>query len=176
MVHEIWQDICGYEGYYQVSNLGRVKSLSRPIKARGNKDRNFVGRVLKEYKTPEGYLSVNLCVKNKGKTFLIHHLVAKTFIGDRPERLDINHKNGNKTDNRLGNLEYCTRSENILHAIKKGLIAKGEKHSNAKLTALQVSEIRELYTKKEFIQRELAKMYGVSQSVISDIINQKMWS
>ena len=112
-MEEIWRDVKGYEGLYQVSNLGRVKSL-------GN-SKTRKERILKNAKNTTGYLQVNLCKEAKAKATKIHRLVAQAFIGDIPKGMVINHINGIKTDNRVENLEICTCSHNIKEAFRLGL-------------------------------------------------------
>lgn len=101
---EIWKDIPEYEGYYKVSDLGRVKRLPGAYVPNG--------RILKPQKR-NGYLSVSLSKNKKAKTHNIHRLVAKAFLGD--SNLTVNHKDGNKHNNKLTNLEYCTARENCRH-------------------------------------------------------------
>ncbi len=101
-VGEIWKDIRGYESLYQVSNLGRVKSIPRE----GTK-----GGFLKPSISKSGYLCVTLSKNNKTKRFPIHRLVANNF-------LEVNHKDGNKLNNKLNNLEFVTKSQNILHRFR----------------------------------------------------------
>ena len=116
---EIWKDIPGYEGLYQVSNLGRVKSLER------YKDNNS-GLVKMPEKIMQGgirngYVLVYLTKDGKRKTFSAHRLVAQAFIPNPEQKPTINHINGNKQDNRVENLEWNTDKENINHAVKTGL-------------------------------------------------------
>lgn len=123
MENEIWEDIVGYEGLYQVSNLGRVKSLSRDIPAKGlGYQRVNPEKVLKPGLYSNGYLFVVLCVNYKKSQQLIHRIVAKTFIENIELKPDVNHKDGNKKNNNENNLEWVTKKENTQHAIKLGLI------------------------------------------------------
>lgn len=120
---EVFKDIAGYEGLYQVSNLGRVKSL--PRKRTINKE-----RILKPKLNKNGYLEVALCKNSQYKMWRVHKLVANAFISNPENKSQINHINGRKEDNRAENLEYCTASENIKHAWDKGLICMSLEQKN----------------------------------------------
>ncbi len=113
---EIWKNVKGYEGLYQVSNKGRVKSLARNAKCGDNRFRRKKEILLKNSIRNTGYLYVCLLKNGKRKPMLIHRLVANAFIPTNNNRLQVNHKNLNKTDNSLNNLEWCTAYENIQHA------------------------------------------------------------
>lgn len=118
---EIWKDIPGYEGKYQASTLGRIKSLPKKVACRGGY-RTTTERIMKIHEKYRGgspcYLSVDL---GKGNSHTIHRLVAITFLPNPKNLPQINHKDGNKWNNRLENLEWCTGSENMQHAYKIGL-------------------------------------------------------
>ena len=105
---EIWKDIVGYEGYYQVSNLGRVKSLDRVITNKMGVMRNFKGFVKKLTPDANGYMTAGLCRNGKNTKCLVHRLVAEAFIPNKEKLPFINHKDENKDNNHVDNLEWCT--------------------------------------------------------------------
>ena len=113
---EIWKDIKDYEGLYQVSNLGRVRSLPKVDRL----GRVHNGKIKAQVNNGSGYLIVNLKHNGKQKMKTVHRLVAETFISNDDNLPEINHIDGNKVNNRVDNLEWCTRSENVKHAIKNG--------------------------------------------------------
>ncbi len=133
---------------------------------------------LKPASLVEGYLKIAIHNNSKGKSILVHRLIAQTFIPNPENKPEVNHKNGIKSDNRVENLEWNTRSENMNHAYSIGLATdnRGENHGRAKVNEKQVLEIRKLYSKKTFNQRELSEIYGVDQTLISLIVNNKLWN
>jgi len=116
-MNEIWKDIKGYEGLYQVSNLGRVKSLDRMVKVYGKRKMKIDEKILKPAIKRDGYCTVTLLNQGKRKYSRIHRLVAQQFIKNDYNKPEVNHKNGIKTDNRLENLEWMTTQENQNHSI-----------------------------------------------------------
>lgn len=125
-MREIWKDIKGYEGRYMISNLGNV--LTMRYKGKGK------AKQLKPYNDEKGYFMVSLYNNKKIKTKRIHEIVAKTFILNPDNLPQVNHIDGNKHNNRIDNLEWCTSKENIRHAWKNGLMksTKGRKRKNLK--------------------------------------------
>lgn len=124
---EIWQSILGYEGFYEVSNMGRFKSLARSgVRMVGGKMRPYTQLefIRKPTYTRQGYERVTLSIDDKPKTFFAHVIVAKTFIPNPENKPEVNHIDGNKINNHVSNLEWCTRLENVRHAIETGLYAK----------------------------------------------------
>lgn len=113
MEEEIWKDIKGYEGLYQISSFGYIKSFKRYKE----------GKILRQAKYSNGYLFVHLRpMLNGQKSQMVHRLVAETFIPNPNNYPYVNHKNGNKQDNTIENLEWCTQSYNLKHALDIGLI------------------------------------------------------
>lgn len=160
VINEIWLDIAGYEGAYQVSDLGSVRSKNR---------------ILKGSPGSNGYLTVGLHKGTSQKTFPIHFLVAQAFLGSRPSGLQINHINAVKSDNRLVNLEYCTPSKNRAHSFAIGNESTaGEQSKVAKLCNRDILEIRYL-SKAGHMQKDIAKTFGITQSNVSLICSNKRW-
>lgn len=163
----ICNDIKGYEGSYLVSDLGVIKSMPR-FKVKYE-------RYLKQNVLKGGYCYVELCLHGISKKCLVHRLVACAFVDNPENKPQVNHKNGIKTDNTFCNLEWNTRSENQMHAIKHGLrTTEGEKNSQSKLTENKVIEIRHKADNKLGTVL-LSKMYNVSPSTISDIKYRRSW-
>lgn len=163
---ELWVEILG--GAYAVSSLGRVER--RLANGRNAK----CGRILRQTKTPYGYLVVNLSVEGKARTVHIHKLVADAFLGKRPVGFHINHKDGNKCNNDAHNLEYVTPKANVRHAIGLGLHPRGERHGMAKLDKEQVKEIRAL-RRRGLGYSELADIYSVCPHHIGKIVRGELW-
>lgn len=126
MENEIWKPIPGYEGLYEVSNLGRVRSIKYFNPA--NNKIYIRTRVLKPSKHENGYLRVGLCKNCKEKKFRIHRLVGMVFISNPNNYLEINHIDGNKENNCVSNLEWCTREYNIKEACRLGLVTPPKRY------------------------------------------------
>lgn len=166
MTNQKW--IEGHEGKYSVDTFGRVYSH------RHNGVKKLSSNVRKD-----GYEQVVVSVDNVRKTYSVHRLVASAFIGQNDD-LTVNHKDGNKNNNRLENLEYCTQAENNRHAFDTGLKKgrKGSAHHFAKLNENDVILIRFLWENRhinKLTQRQMATVYGVSYQTISDVIAKKVW-
>lgn len=120
-MEEIWKDVPGYEGYYQISNRGSIKSIKRIIH-RVDGECNFINeRILKQKKVGSGYLAVILSKNANKRTEYLHRLVAISFLNRAEHQTDVNHIDGTKTNNHVNNLEWCSKSENSIHAFKNKL-------------------------------------------------------
>lgn len=117
-MEEIWKDIIGYEGLYQISSLGRVRSLDKTIITKHGHKRTFKGQIIKP-NISAGYYSVNLHHKGKAKTIRIHRLLAIAFLEGYKPGLVVNHKDENPLNNDLSNLEWCTQKYNVTYGTSK---------------------------------------------------------
>lgn len=135
---EIWKDIQGYEGCYQISNLGRIKSLKNPKE-----------KILKNNKTSRGYLEARLSSNGKIRHFSIHRLVAENFISNTNNLPEVNHIDGNKLNNNMENLEWITRSKNNLHAYRTKLRKVTQKQREASRINIEIARTCRNHTKKE---------------------------
>jgi len=169
-----WRDIPGYEGVYQVSSTGRVRSLDRKVAHYSGKLLNRRGVELKGCLTHRGYVKVSLCLGGAMKGHYVHSLAALAFIGPRPPGLVVRHLNGRPTDNRAANLAYGTSAENSDDMRKHGTVQKGTAHGNAKLTKRQVVRIRKMA--ETMSQSAIARHFGMSSQQIHNIVRFKQWA
>jgi len=172
---EIWKDVPSYEGIYQVSNLGRIKSLNRKV-WNGRVYYNSGNKILVLCNDKDGYKGVTFCVNKVRKKIKVHRLVMAVFVGESD--LEVNHKNGIKSDNRLSNLEYCSRTENQFHACSTGLSKVGwtsrESHPNCKYSKEIILNIVEM--RKTMTPMEISNRTGISSKYISSICTGRKWS
>lgn len=163
---EIWKDIEGYEGLYQISSFGSVKSF--------HKDKEN-GKLKWLNTHRKGYYFVSLSIHGKNTYPKIHRLVALTFINNPEDKEQVNHIDGDKLNNNVNNLEWMTNQENRDHAVKHRLIARGETMHRSNLTETDIKNIRIRYKQEKISQEKLGKIYGVCQQSITNIINYKTW-
>ena len=167
---ERWLPVIDYEGYYEVSDQGRVRRVG---KARGA----TVGRILALCPDGHGYLRVTLYKHDQRVKYAVHELVAAAFLGPRPRGLIVNHKDGVKPNNAVDNLEWCTYRHNNMHALEHGLRSctplPGELNGRAVLSEAQVLEI--LAAKGKASQRMLSRRYGVARTTVQAIHQGRLW-
>jgi hypothetical protein len=178
LANERWLPVVGFVGQYEVSDLGRVRSLDRAeTYERSGKTirRRHRGRVLQPGTMASGHLIVIL---GQGNNALVHQLVLGAFVGPRPDHAESLHGDGVPGNNRLPNLRWGTRSENMQDAVRHGThrsgAAKGERSPRALLSDADVFAIRAALKTRS--QREVAADYGVSKSTIGKISSGKNWS
>lgn len=171
---EIWKDIVDYEGYYQVSNYGRVKSLDRWV-PHSRMGKQFVkGRILSQF--VNRYCFVVLTKSNFKTTKTVHRLVAITFVPNPNNLPQVNHDNpkGDKTDNRAWTLNWTDHEGNNDHAMENNLKPKGIDHGKAKLTEKEVLEIRKIGNSQTL--EKTAELYNVQFACIDKILKRKTWT
>jgi hypothetical protein len=170
---EIWKPVLDYEELYRVSNLGRLYRLPHYTRI----GRYYEEKMMNQYTNHKGYIQVYLCKDGKKFTTLIHRLIAQVFIPNPENKPQINHINGIKTDNRIENIEWCTNSENQLHAFRTGLktFPTGELNSNTDLTEEEVNNIINEYNLGEKLPT-LSKKYSINLSILRSIIYGTSWT
>lgn len=158
---EEWKDIKGYEGLYMISSLGRVKSLQPRGGNRNGMPRKGKEHILTPYISSTGYYKVSLVKNNKRSDKRIHRLLASAFIPNPNNKPNINHIDGNKLNNRIDNLEWCTQKENTIHAIETGL---------RKVKSLTKDEMIELYVNQHLGIKQIAKQNNISYKKVKDYL------
>lgn len=169
MESEVWRDVVGYEGWYQVSDHGRVKRI-KP--GRGTR----AGYVLSaDTRKRDGYRMLNLLTGTAAtrKLCYVHRLVAEAFLGPIPPGWTVNHIDCNTGNNHIRNLEIVTDQRNKLHASENGLIPRGNQHWSTRLTEDDVRTIRQRGISESATQ--IAKAYGVTDGCIRDILKRRNW-
>ncbi len=169
---EEWREIPGYRGAYEVSSCGQVRRMT----TYAGRTRQ-VPRLLKPHSKKDSYPHVLLHLEGKGRNHYVHRLVALAFLGPGPDGYQVNHKDGNKQNSLLANLEYITVSANTLHAyhvLGVGHLV-GTERWNAKLTDEKVRQIRARWRVGDISNRQIAAQYGVSEQTIGRIVNGFAW-
>ncbi len=168
---EEWRPVPEFEGLYEVSSAGRVRSLER-TSGHGRHARRLRGRIL----TPTGspYRGVGLYRDGRCTWRRVHRLVALAFLGPALEGHDVAHNDGDKTNNRVSNLRWATRMANMADSIVHGTMPRGSRKPEAKLTESTVREMRRLYG-EGLTQREVGRRFGVSQQTAQRAVTGRTW-
>jgi hypothetical protein len=176
---DYWVNIKSYEGIYMVNNKGDILMLDRFVKMPNGGGYRIKKRLVKQQTCKHGYKRVGLSSNGAKKMFYVHRIVINSFEGEHEnkDKLWVNHKNGIKNDNRLSNLEWCTKKENTKHAYANGLVKinKGEDSIHAVLSASDIFFIRDVINSRSMYQYEIAKIYNLHPSTISHIITKRNW-
>tara|TARA_R110000744_G_C19135943_1_gene537618 strand:- start:69 stop:593 length:525 start_codon:yes stop_codon:yes gene_type:complete len=163
---EIWKDVKGYEGYYQISNLGNIKNIKYLKTKKCNNDLLLKLKPCKH----KGYVKVTLQKDGQKEYYLVHRIVAEHFIPNDKNKATVNHKNGIKYDNSVGNLEWATYSENMQHAFDEGYkvptFRDGRKSS--KLNSDDIFAIK-ILIKRGITNIAISELFNVSASLISSV-------
>lgn len=190
-MEEIWKDVVGYEGYYQVSNLGNVRGVDRyVIETNTNKRKLIKGKMLTKHEKDNGYRQVNLTKDGKTTFHYVHRIVMKAFkpLNDYTD-MEVNHIDYNRSNNELSNLEWTNHKDNVVHSSSNGKYGKVKGSANHKTTFTeeQVIEMREKYYKQGIgIPQLVYEIYGIKYSddrkkykikynTIFGIINYRTW-
>jgi hypothetical protein len=174
---EQWKPVLGYEGLYEVSDQGRVRSVDRWLNCRDGQRQWHRGKLLKQLDNGNGYQGValsNTCKGTKPKRFYVHFLVLDTFVGPRPDKHQAAHGDGDRSNNRLSNLRWATVSENIADKLKHGTHQLGERNPVAVLNEANVISIRQNYC--HGLGSTLAQQYGVDPGTIYAVVKRKNWA
>ena len=167
--NETWKDIKGYEGRYQVSNMGRVKSLERTATVKNGSKRTIRGRILKPFSDRDGYLRAVLCNGGgKKKKFFVHRLVCEAFLENTENKPCVNHIDENKTNNTVSNLEWCTVAENNAHGTRNARSAKARRKPVGQYT--RDGKLVKVWQSTIEVERQL----GYAQSNISAAARGKL--
>ena len=162
---EVWKPIPGYEGLYEVSDQGRVRSLDRCCLGKDGRNEFHSGRILKPWMSTGGYQTVGLRIDGLTKRITVHRLVASTFLGPKPTGMDVMHLDGNRQNNAAENLRYGTRKENLNQTYEYG-----GKQASGKLSINDVRSIRKRLRQGES-PIDLSKEFGVHSAAIYHIRN-----
>lgn len=173
---EIWKAIPGYEGLYEVSNLGRVKSLERlaPL-PRGRGTRVIKESLMLQKIKRGGYLCINLCAGGIKKYHFVHRLVLGAFVGVQPTGYQACHADGNRLNNLPDNLRWDTPKNNSADKFTHGTVARGERINRSLLTEANIIEIRRRYAMGNTSQQSIADDFGVSQPLVGCIVRRAIW-
>jgi len=169
MSSEEWRPVVGYDGFYEVSSIGRVRSLDRAI----HDGRRYKGRILRQGVMASGHRKVQLC-KEDHRDCLVHRLVLEAFTGPCPEGKQCCHNDGDPSNNRAENLRWDTIASNAADRLKHGTEMIGEKNPLAKLTADKVRTIFEMH-ERGITGRAIAAEFGVTPANISCVLTGKTW-
>ena len=173
---EIWKDVVGYEGLYEVSNIGNVRSVAHDVVLGGQRAgviHHVRAKMRKLQRRYDGYVGIKLIRDSVLSDFLVHRLVASAFIENAKNLPEVNHKNSDRTDNRVENLEWVTAKDNVAHSTREGS-AHGERKGCSKLKDDDIIDIKFLLS-YGVTNADIGRLYGVKPHTISVIKHGKTW-
>lgn len=171
IMEEIWKDIKDYEGYYQISNLGKIHSCDRFVKTKGNSERFVPGRSILPYIGHGGYYYVSLYKENKNKSYTLHRLIAETFIPNRENLPCVDHINTIRTDNSIKNLKWCSFKENN----NNQKTIEHKRNASNHYGVLQISKEGDVIAEFES-SRQIEEILGIKRKSIQTAISRKQKS
>jgi len=173
---EVWKDIEGYKGYYQISNMGQVRSVSRMVMS-GGVARKRVGKLLKQYCGTDGYMYVRLCKLGKAKYWRAHRLVAIHFIPNPNNYPAVNHLDADVTNNQISNLEWCTIKQNNKHTYNLGRNNQryGSEHWQSKIDEIKARAIKHLL-KTDMPMTHIAAAVDTTYHIVKAIKQGRTWT
>lgn len=170
---EVWKPVTGFEGFYEVSSLGRVRSWKKsgPGTSRANKP-----KILACSGHPDGYKVLQMHGPNGTiRAEYVHRLVAEHFLGEIPAGYLVCHRNGDPTDNRASNLRIDTAVSNSADKVKHGTVIQGESHPRAKVTEIDVKQLRMIWDTGILTLSEASESLGVNRSTVREILSGNTW-
>ena len=173
---EIWKDYKDYEGLYQASNLGRLRSLDRWVKSKSGSVRFCKGKILKLCTDKYGYLKVGLWKNNKVKTYYVHHLVAEVFLPNPNNYKEVNHKDEDKTNNSVENLEWCSAKYNSNYGTRNERMSKSLTNNIYTSRKVDVYDLDMNFIETLPSSKECGRKYKVHHSNVRNCCNGGKWS
>lgn len=174
---EIWKDVPEYEDLYEVSNKGKVRSLSRIVTRKDGRKTRISERILKAIRDGQvnSYPSVTLHKQGRCQSFFVHQLVLLAFVGPCPEGMEGCHEDRNRQNNWVGNLRWDTPKGNSQDRIRHGTHPEGEKNGYAKLTQSKVVRMRKLWESGEYSRAQLAKLFDIRPDTVKSVVTRRRW-
>ena len=174
-MNEIWKNIKSFPNY-AISNFGNVKSLGRIVNSGRGGLKVLKDKILKQKTSPDGYKRIGIYIGKKQRYFFVHILVLESFVGRPSNDVECNHIDTNKANNKLSNLEWLSHQNNQKHALENDLYLRGEDVFGSKLKKSDVIRIRRMLSAQKLKQKEIAVIFNVSDTTISDIKLEKIWT
>lgn len=174
METEVWKDVKEFLGYYQVSNLGRYRSVERTVTFADGRVRTFESKILKPFTSKKGYPTATLSYKGKNYKRYVHRMVAESFLELEEGDVEVNHIDGDKLNNTASNLEWISHSDNLTHFHANSNSNSGERNNLSVLKDKDIVSIREM-SSKGVSSKEISSLYEVDYKTIWRIVTYQTW-